>query len=36
MDTVDAWLDGLNDAWMAVEKAADVIAGFWCLLKMPL
>jgi hypothetical protein len=28
MGANDAWYDGHIDAWMAVEKAADVIAGF--------
>jgi len=27
MGAVDAWIDGHIDAWMAVEKAAELIAG---------
>jgi len=28
MGAVDAWFDGHFDAWMAVEKAAELIADF--------
>jgi len=28
MGAVDAWIDGHIDAWMALEKAAELIAGF--------
>ena len=28
MGAVDAWIDGLNDDRMAVEKAAELIADF--------
>jgi len=27
MGAIDAWFDGHIDAWMAVEKAAELIAG---------
>jgi len=29
MGAVDAWIDGHIDAWMAVEKAAELIGGFF-------